>query len=83
MSHNLNLNHTVPLNYLNRLKSMKLISRCELSCPHSGDYAAHVCLGADYCKKLKEDRAKMQKEMEGLKQEIESLNSAIRWVRHH
>lgn len=34
--------------------------------------------GAEYCTKLKDDRARMQKEMEVLKQEIESLNSAIR-----
>ena len=35
---------------------------------------------AGYCHKLKQERVEMQKESEQLKQEIESLNSAIRCV---
>jgi len=35
---------------------------------------------ADYCKKLKSERAQMQNEADILKQEIESLNQAIGWV---
>lgn len=33
---------------------------------------------AEYCKKLKSERTQMQNEAEILKQEIESLNSAIK-----
>ncbi|XP_046339015.1 carbohydrate-responsive element-binding protein-like isoform X3 [Haliotis rufescens] len=39
--------------------------------------AAMLQKTADYCKKLKSERSQMQKEAEILKQEIESLNSAI------
>lgn len=35
---------------------------------------------AEYCKKLKSERSQMQKEADILKQEINSLNHAIRFV---
>lgn len=37
-------------------------------------------LAAEYCKKLKNERAQMQKESAILKQEIEALNAAISMV---
>lgn len=43
----------------------------------------HVCdvffTAAEYCKKLKSERAQMQNEADILKQEINSLNQAIRY----
>jgi hypothetical protein len=42
--------------------------------------AATLQKGAEYCRWLKEDRAKMQDEEKLLKAEIEALNLAIRWV---
>ena len=35
---------------------------------------------AEYCAKLKKEKAEMHKEMDRLKQEIEALTNAIGWV---
>ena len=41
--------------------------------------AATLLKGAEYCRWLKEDRAKMQEEAELLKAEIDQLNNEIRY----
>ena len=43
-------------------------------------YMSTLCFraAAEFCKKIKTERAQMQDEAEVLRQEIESLNSAIR-----